>query len=72
MADSLTSGTPTVHSARLEAMGQASSNSKTFFDVRVILVVDHRRIVARHVRVFNEKGGTVCKSVLSAMLQECG
>lgn len=51
MADSLTTGIPTVHSARLEAMGQASSNSKLFVNVRVMLVVDHQRNIARHVRV---------------------
>jgi len=41
MADSSTSGTPTVRSAHLEAMEQVSSNSKTFVNAHVILVVNH-------------------------------
>lgn len=41
MADSLTSGTPTVRSAHLEATGQASSNSERFVTAHVISLTDH-------------------------------
>lgn len=59
-AGSLTPGTQMVHSARLEAMRQASLNSKTVFPCRVILV-DRRRNAVRHAFFFYAKGGTVCK-----------
>lgn len=37
--DSLTTGSPTVRNAHLEAMGRALSNCETFVDIRIAYMV---------------------------------